>query len=306
MLGRLDDAGQVPALIMLYAESCMRTGDPRAARRWLVERQAVLALSGDRMAIRRAANLTGAACLEQGDLDAAADAFERALAFGRTDGDDLLVARATNNLAVIASIRGRLSEALGLYAMAIPAYQNVGNTNGIAESYHNAAIAKRKLGWLDAADDYERRAADFARQVGNDHLVALTLVGRAEISLLRGDAPLAEVAAHRAANDLGAVPDPARQADALRVCGTAKRVLGKFDEARITFDQAVDLAVAHANAFIEAESRWARAQLQQTRGETGAALDDAERAAAIFRKVGAPTELEAVSEWIGARRRHPT
>jgi tetratricopeptide (TPR) repeat protein len=210
------EARKSPALTILLAESLMRTGQPRAARAWLDEQEAMLSLSGDRATIRRAANLAGASSLEQGDLDRATTDFERALELGRTDDDDLLVARATNNLAVIATIRGRHFDALGLYAAAIPAYQRIGNVNGIAESYHNTAIALRKLQRLDAADDHERRSAEFARQVGNERLVALTLVGRAEIYLVRGDAALAEATAMRAANELGAVPDPARQAASRR------------------------------------------------------------------------------------------
>ena len=299
----LEDAARAPALITLYAEALLRTGNARAARAWLDEHAAIITLSGDRAAIRRAVNLTGAASFELSDLERADVAFELCLELGRNDGDDLLVARATNNLAVIATIRGRHLDALGLYAMAIPVYQRLGNVNGIAETYHNTAIALRKVDRLEQADDHERRAAEFARQVKNEHLVALTMVGRAEISLLRGDAALAEATATFAARELGTVPDPSRQADAIRLCGTARYALGKFPEARERLDEAVSLAAQSGSTLIEAESRWARAQVSKSLGDVDAGLDDAERAAAIFGELDAPTEYASVTEWIARERR---
>jgi tetratricopeptide (TPR) repeat protein len=290
-----------PALVVLFAEGLMRTGHPQQARTWLAERDGALRLCGDRMAIRRAANLLGAACLEQGDLDAASAVFEDAIELARADRDDLLLARSTNNLAVIATIRGRLPEALGLYGVVVPAYQRIGNVNGIAESYHNTAITLRKLQRLDQADEHERRSAEFARQVNNDHLVALTRVGRAEIFLLKGDPVLAEATAMRAAAELGAVPDPARQADAIRLCGAARLALGRLPEAKMALDRAVAMAVDHGNRLIEAESRWTRAQVTHALGEIDAPLDDARQAATIFQQLNAPLELNTIATWLSAR-----
>ncbi|MDQ6613152.1 MAG: tetratricopeptide repeat protein [Gemmatimonadota bacterium] len=295
-----------PTLITLYAEALLRTGHPRTARRWLDEQHATLVSSGDRAAIRRGVNFAGAASFEQSDLDNARQAFERALELGRIDGDDLLVARATNNLAVISTIRGRHDEALGLYAIALPAYQRLGNVNGLAESYHNAAIALRKLNQLQSADEHEQRAAEFARQVHNEHLVALTLVGRAEISLLRGDAAMAEATAFRAAKELAAVKDPSRQADAIRLGGAARLALGKLVDACEALNLAVELAMQHGNTLIEAESRWTRAQASMALGHVGAALADAERAATYFEALNVPTELATVKDWLSRHGRPPS
>lgn len=293
-----------PGVVVLYAEALMRTGHPVEAEAWLTERDGALRLSGDRAVVRRAANLLGAACLEQAKIDRAHEVFTGAVDIARADGDDLLLARSMNNLAVIATIRGRLPEALGLYKLAIPAYQRIGNVNGIAESHHNTAITLRKLQRLEHADEHERRSAEFARQVSNQHLVALTRVGRAEIFLLKGDAALAEATALRAATELGAIPDPARQADALRLCAAAQWTLGRLAEALASLDEAVPLAAEHGNRLIEAECRFTRAQVCWAMGDHQRPLDDAQRAADIFRTVHAPTEMTTVSEWLAARG-HP-
>lgn len=305
LTARRAEAAQSSTLIPLYAEALMRTGDPRSAQHWLLEHQTMLRLGGDQSAMRRAANLSGAASLELGEVDNAQGSFEHALDLGRRDGDDLLVARVTNNLAVIATIRGRHAEALGLYTAAIPAYQRVGNVNGIAESYHNMAIALRKLEQLEAAEEHERRAAEYARQVPNERLVAMTLVGRAEISLLRGDAALADARARRAAQDLAAIPDPARQADAIRLSGVARWALRQVVEARAALDDAVALAAAHGSLLIEAESRWARAQVAHDQGDAIKAIADAERAASMFEQLEAPLDHAAVTAWLLEHRRNP-
>ena len=288
------DVRTSPALITLYTEALLRTGSPRDARTWLGEHESTVVLSGDRASMRRAANLCGAADVELGALDDAARSFARALELARADEDDLLVARATNNLAVLANIRGQHQEALGLYAAAVPAYQRLGNPNGLAESYHNIAITFRDMRELEWADEHERRAIEFARQAANDHLVAIALVGRAELSFRRGDAALAEVTALRAARDLAAIPDRSREADALRLCGAARLALGKLAQAREALDAAVQLAEVHGSALIEAECRRTRAQHAAATDAWTDALADAERAAEIFARLHATAEHEAV------------
>jgi len=288
------------ALIVLRAEALMRDGDPRAARGWLEEQARTLALSADRTLSSRAVNMLGAAHLEMGALDAAEAAFLRARNLGRVDQDDLLVARASNNLAIIASIRGHHEEAERLYASAVPAYQRVGHVGGIAESCHNLAIAFRKRGRLAEAEDHERRSAEFAREVGNERLVALTLVGRAEIALVREDAAFAEATARRAAGELARLGDHARHADALRVCGNAAWRLGARERARADLDRAVALAQLHENALIEAEARWARAPMRLASGETSEARRDAVAARVVFERLEANAELASVDAWLHA------
>ena len=52
-----------------------------------------------------------------------------------------------------------------------------------------------------SADEYEQRAIEFANGAGNERLVALARLGRAEITYRRGDAQLAGASARRVAAD---------------------------------------------------------------------------------------------------------
>lgn len=295
-----DGAREVADLVTLRAESLIRTGRPREARRWLGETLAELTRRRERTALRRALNLLGAAHFSLGELDAAREAFERALELGREDDDDLTVARATNNLGAIANVRGRREQALALYQLAIPAYQRLGHPLGLAQSFHNMAITVRDLGHLDRADECERRAIEFARQAGSPHLVAIAQLGRADLSLRAGDAILAEAGGRHAVRSFASLEDPINQGDALRLVGAARLAQRRFDDAQAALTEALQLARAHGSALHEAEALRAFAELDVARGDPSSARADGEAALRIFERLEAIGEAAQLRAWLAA------
>jgi tetratricopeptide (TPR) repeat protein len=287
-----------PELIALLAEAYMRAGRARDAHAWLARTMHVIRRRGDRVVLRRAVNLLGAAQFELGELDGARDAFERALQLGREDGDDLLTARAMNNLGAICNVRGEREQALALYMLALAAYQGLGHALGQAESSHNMAITFRQLGQLARADDCERRAIEFSREAGSVRLLALASVGRAEISLAQGDVQLAEAAAVRAVRQFAAIPDPVQETGALRLVGEARLAQGRGEAAKEALDEALDLARAHGSALDEAEILRVRATERLWTGDAAAARSDACAAMAIFGRLDAGEERAALERWI--------
>ena len=284
-----------PELATLMGEALLRTGSTRDARSWLSGVLPQLEGGRNAPALRKAVNLAGAAAFELGELDDAEAMFERALELARRDNDDLTAARATNNLGAIADMRGRRDSALALYQLAIPAYQRLGHPLGLAESYHNMAITLRGASQLDGADEYERRAIEFAREAASPRLAAMAQVGRAEVCLARGDARMAAAQARRAARDFANVPDPVREADALRLTGVALLSIGDHHEARNAIERALSLAHTHGSALVEAESLRARAQLRTATGDTVGARADDDAAGVIF------TRLQVRDEGRGTR-----
>jgi len=286
-----------PELTTLRAEAELRTGHPRQARGWLERALPRLQASGDRAALRKAVNYLGVADVELGALDDATQVFFRALELARVDGDDLLTARATNNLGAISNIRGERSQALSMYQLAIPAYQRLGHTVGLAESYHNMAVTYRHLGQVSLADEYEQRAITHARDAGNRALVAIGMLGRAEISLLAKDFELAEAGARRAAAEFQALPDPLREADALRVAAAAALRRGSLVDARIAVERAISLSREHGNALNEGEALAVRAQIRAASNSRVEARTDVRLALAIFSRLGATMEYEQLVAW---------
>ena len=286
----------VAELTALYAEALLRTGRAREARAWLEENLPRLDRLGDRVVLRRAVNLAGAAAFELGELASAEAHFGRALELGRSDGDDLLVARTTNNLGAIADMQGRRDAALALFQLTLPVYQRLGHPTGLSQSWHNMAIAYRHLGRADRADECERRAIEFGRAAGSRQLVAMAQVGRAELHLEHGDAAFAAAQARHAARDFAAIPDPAREADALRLAGVAFLAIGDVGLARSAIERAVALAESQGNVLIAAESLRARAQLAHRLGDVAGALRDAQAAAERFERLGMGGEAARLRE----------
>jgi tetratricopeptide (TPR) repeat protein len=285
-------------LANIRGEALIRSGRPREAREWLASILPAIERRGDPAGLRRAVNLFGAASFETGELQDAEVAFERALALGRNASDDLLVAHSTNNLGAIANVRGERDRALAMYALAIAAYQHLGQPRGLAHAYHNMGITFRQSGMLDRADEHERRAIEYALDAENPHLLSLARIGRAEISLLRGDARLAEATATIVAREFAGRSDPIQQANALRVVGAARLALADRAGARDALGTALDLARGQGGALIEAEILRTGAELDAAEGDLRRARASAADAVAIFERLDARDDQERLRTWI--------
>ena len=292
-----DAARAHPELATMRADAELRTGHPREARQWLASTLPAIERSGDRVALRKAVNQLGVAEVELGALDAAEHVFARALELARNDGDDLLVAHATNNMGTIANIRGRREEALSLYQLAIPAYQRLGNVAGLAQSLHNMALSFRHLGQLARASEYEQRAIAYATEGGNGPLIALAWRGRAEVSLLAGDAQLAEVGALRAASEFARVPDRIREADALRVVGAARLTLYRVAEAHAVLERGLALAREYGSKLVEGETLRVLAACLLEVDDRDGAREQLATAIGIFETLGAEEQRLEAEEW---------
>jgi tetratricopeptide (TPR) repeat protein len=286
-----------PELATMRAEAELRTGHPREARQWLASALPSIERSGDRAALRKAVNQLGVAEVELGALDDAEDVFGRALELARNDGDDLLVAHATNNMGAIANIRGHREEALALYQLAIPAYQRLGNVAGLAQSLHNMALSFRHLGQLARASEYEQRAMEYAVECASGFLVALAWRGRAELSLVLGDARLAEVGAQRAAAQFAEVSDPIREADALRVVGAARLTLQRVNDARTALDRGLSLAREHGSRLVEGETLRVLAECFVAQGDSELGRRELTAAVGIFESLGAEEQRSEAVTW---------
>ena len=291
------EAGEDVMLGLVLAEAELRTGALAAARDRLGALVPALAF-GDGATYRRSVNMLGAAHFELGQLAEAEAVFGEALALANGAGDALTLARATNNLGMIANVRGQRTEALTRYRLAIPAYQRVGNPRGLAETNHNLAITFRDLGDLDTADRHERRAIEYAREAGDERLLAMCQVGRADLALRRGEARVAAAGAQVGAASYARLPDRLGEADALRLVGVARAALGEHALARQALDRAVELAEAGESLLIVAEAYEARARLAVDLGDLATARREAALALARLRELGATDDVVRMEAWV--------
>jgi tetratricopeptide (TPR) repeat protein len=285
---------------MLYAEALMRSGEERQALAFLRDVEPVLADDGSRALHRRAVNMIGVACFALGDLEDANAALARALELATRDDDLLMMAQATNNLGAIANLQGRHEDALWQYRLALPMLQRLGQARLLAEGYHNMAITFRDIGELEEADEHERRAIDYAQDGAAPRVAAMGRTGRAEIALRRGDAQLAETTARLAIEEFTRLSDPLNEGDAWRLTGTACAGQQRYGDALDALGRALAIAREHGHALNEAETLRDRVDVRVRRGERALALDDARASIALFEKLGAQSECEALRQRVDA------
>ncbi len=298
LLANESSARSHPELVRLLGEGLIRVGRAREARDWLADALPHLQRTDDRLSLRMATVLSGAAHLELGELDPARRAFEATLELARYDRDEALTARAMNNLGIVANIEGRWDDAIALYTLAVTMHQRNGDRRGLAECYHNMAITHRDRGELGEADEWERRSAEYARDAEQERLLALARLGRAEIALRRRDFALAATAARRLAVEFDRLGDRIRAADAIRLEGAASTGLRHFDRARALLDRALEMAREIGALLNVAESLRARAELAAAMGRKDEAVSDARSAVEAYRALGAMRESEALMRWL--------
>ena len=134
-------------------------------------------------------------------------------------------------------------------------------------------------------------------------LLAQARLGRAEISLRKGDAPFAEAAAIRAALDFASLPEPIQEADALRLVGVAALAQGKLRVAEDSLDSALLLARRTGGALGEGEILHARAELHLRLGNRDRMREDALAAIAIFDRLQADSDRTRLADWLAENDR---
>ena len=292
-------------LSVLFGEALTRARREIDAQQWLRPVVSRLAHGTDSALHRRAVNLLGVSCFRVGDLDQAAEAFTAALELATEASDSLTIARASNNLGMIANMRGHCELALSYYRRAIPTYQRNGHAQGLAETYHNIAITFRDLEQLDEADAHEQRTIAYASAGQVPRLVVMGHIGRGEIALRRGDPELAIATAQHAVRELGQLRDPLNEADAWRLLACALCQADRLDDSREAFARALSLARTHGHVFNEAETLRDRMRLWVRMLQRSSALNDGAASLALFRRLGATREVEALTRRIKEVRGAP-
>ena len=282
--------------VLAAATAAMRAGNPRDAARLVETALAQFRSRADSDGQMRATNLAGAIAFERGQLDEAERAFGEALELARRLGDRLIEARASNNLASVAHLRGRPEAALSLYRGALLSYQRLGDRRGAAETWHNLSLSFRQVPDLKEADTAAVEAVRHAELAGEPALIALTMLGRAEVSLERRDYPLAAREIERASELAAKAGDQLGVAEARRLAAVLAFRQGEFARARSEAEAARQVARDQDSALLAAECAAIAALAARAGGDAAAAETlrmDAERG---YRQLGADHLLTRLNE----------
>ena len=272
---------------LLAATAAMRVGDLDSAERLATLALEQFAQRADGDGRMRAANLLGALHFERGQLDVAERRFSEARRLARTLDDTLLGARASNNLASVAHLRGQPELALMLYREALLGYQRLGDRRGTAETYHNLGLSFRQIAAWNDAEAATTQALRHAEIVGERSLLALAVMGRAELSMERGEYDVAARELERAAALAREADDELGAAEALRLLallalreGDGERALAHAEQGRVT-------ALTLGSALLAAECAAAAALALQRLARLEPARERRVEALGGFERLGA-------------------
>ncbi len=273
--------------VLTAATAAMRAGNPREAARLVETALEQFRSRADGDGQMRATNLAGAIAFERGRLDEAERAFGEALELARRLGDRLTEARASNNLASVAHLRGRPEAALSLYRGALLSYQRLGDRRGAAETWHNLSLSFRQVPDLREADAAAVEAVRHAELAGEPALIALTMLGRAEVNLERRDYALAAREIERAAELAAKAGDQLGVAEARRLTALLAYRQGQYARARSEAEAARQVAQEQDSALLAAECAAVAALAARSGGDAAVAETLRNDAASAYRQLGA-------------------
>src|SRR5256884_6084998 len=284
-----------PTLALLYGTAQARLGRHDEGLRWLDLALDEARRRDERAVQGHALNARGAIALVSGRIDEAADYFTQALMVASRDGDLATTGRCCNNLGVISNLRGRHAEAIGSWKIALGAFDRAGIQRGVAECHHNLGITYREQGAFDRALAEADQAAGEAEAVGDRMLLALALRGRAEIRLCRGELEparrdLDEVRAIR-----GSLPNPAAEAEDLRVGASLLLAERQMAAAEGALRQVIERAEPLGRPQLLAEATRDLVVVLRRTGRDADAQAAARTAKALFTRLGAEGEIRTLA-----------
>ena len=288
-----------PSLALLYGTAHARLGRQDEGLRWL-DMALDQARKRDEQAVERhALNARGAAALVSGRIDEAADSFTQGLMAASRDGDLATTGRCSNNLGIISNLRGRHAEAIGSWEIALAAFERAGLQQGVAECHHNLGITYREQGALDRALAEADRAVAQAEASGDRTLWALTLRGRAEIRVVRGELGAARHELDQVRELRGYVPNSISDAEDLRVAALVRAAEGDVSAAERALREVIQRAEMHRRPQLQAEATRDLAVVLNRTGRHAEAQAAARAAKAVFAQLGAEREIRnlADQEW---------
>ncbi|MEO8636784.1 MAG: tetratricopeptide repeat protein [Gemmatimonadales bacterium] len=286
------DAAGRPDVELLSATAATRIGEYSLAVTYAEAALDQFRRRADSDGRMRAMNLLGVIAVEQGRTDDAERCLGEALEQARLLGDTQMTAHATNNLASVAHLQSRPDLALSLFRSALLEYQRLGDRRGMAQTYHNLGLAFRQRADWEDADDSSHQAVRHAEQVAEPSLLALTIMGRAELHLHRDELGLAERELTRAERLAREAMDEVGLADASRLRGLLALRQANPAGAEIAAREARAIAERIGSVQLMAECTAVLATALQRQGRESESAPLRAEARAIFTRLGATNLLQ--------------
>jgi CHAT domain-containing protein/tetratricopeptide (TPR) repeat protein len=229
-----------------------------------------------------------------GDLDGAIGEYRQVLELRHRLGDRKGEAVTSDNLGLALQLRGRYDEAAALFDRALALQQEGGDPLEWANTLLNRGHLHLQLGEVDRARERFSEALALFRQAKdrNREAAALNALGLlAQDAGRPGEAlaPLQDALALRAPGSRG-------WAVTLTTLGVTYRQLGRLEDARRAYAEALPIFRSLGDSRGQAHSLRNLGWLESTAGHDTAALDDFDRALGLFRELADPPETALTLE----------
>jgi len=237
-----------------------------------------------------ALDLRGRLYWSEGDLASAIADFTEVTRRANLAGYHALSALGSAHLSTLAAVEGRPGDAVSHAEAARTRWLDAGDDNAASRATARLAALYAELKRWNAAEQAYADSAALATRRGDEHLLAVIELGRAEMALDRSNVERAHASTERAlelARRVDAAPLVAR---ALVLAGVVARELGDLARAGRLLDQGGRLAQEHQELLLVAETARERADLlarEDRHAEAVRALNQAYRALAQLRVRGA-------------------
>lgn len=221
--------------------------------------QVIASTDGDHPLAGSALLGLGLIAWKEGKLESAEALFRQALLVAEASGDATLSAKALLNLAIVLDLAGRTRESLPLLEESRRLNEGLGETEVAVAVNNSLGVVKLKLGEASEARRSYARMAEQAQRLGSSRLQTLALAGVADALRQEGEFPGALEWAERASLLARRLEPGMEQGVCARALGEARLACGRFEEARLAFEQAMRLL---ASACEDEEMALAREGLE--------------------------------------------
>ena len=293
-----------PEWDLLAAMTRWRLGEFRPSLAAALQARDAYRAQGDVDGEMRAENVAAAGAFALGHLADAERGFSRALQLAEGLVDELTMARCANNLGNVAFYLGNGAAALGYYRLAGARFERLGHRHGLGETLINMGLVWRDLGRLPDSQEAAERALDVAEEIGAQRLVAQALAMRGEALGLLGDPPLGRAQVERALGLARSQEDHLAEVEALRILASLESAARKYDEAERLAHEALALATALAHPWATATVQRDLGELLARAGRRTEAVAAFRAAAQTYRRLGALSRADAISDRATAINRH--
>ncbi|MFL6233032.1 MAG: CHAT domain-containing protein [Thermoanaerobaculia bacterium] len=225
----------------------------------------------------------------RGDLDGATEEYRRALELYRRLGDRADEVVTADDLGVALHMRGRYDEAAAFFDRSLALWRPEDGPGRKALTLLNRGYLYLDLGEADLAGERFREALALFHQAQDRDHEAVTLNA---LGLLAKDAghPAAALEPLQSALALRE-PGSRGQAVTLNTLGVAYRLLGRLEDARRAYQEALAIFRRLGDAREQASCLGNLGRLEATAGQDATALDHFDRALGLYRTLADPPDL---------------